>query len=223
MKKQFYLIFIFIFICVFIAQITFGFFDKRQVYDDKTVPIGSWLSLTDPVTPENVLEYLDLIDTVIETHPDSQQVEIIDYLYEIIFAEDESGELDFDNVNETFSDYNLEEIIETVNLIIEFTESFLVFDENNEPVFPEHTLVSEIEFDLGGPLLPGEHLLINKVLQTANLSDISWWSPISLQLSIEAPEGGDIADYAIEFLVDANPFASVQPFSYDYLLRDRTS
>ncbi|MCK9536684.1 MAG: hypothetical protein M0R05_03755 [Bacilli bacterium] len=219
MKKFGSFILIFIFIFVFFFQITFGFFDKTRISDNIFIPIGMWSRLTDPANPDNVQEYLDALETIIETNPNLDFADIEDYLNDLLFDEDESGK----HLDELFTDYTLGEVIETVELIVEFSESFLIFDENDQPVFPNPNLVATINLDFTGPLLPGEHRLINKVLQTANLSDIDWWSPISLQITIEAPDGGDIADYMVEVLFDANPFADSQPFSYDYLLRDKTS
>ena len=94
----------------------------------------------------------------------------------------------------------------------------MVFDEDNNPVFPNPSLVSAIDIDFGGALNPGEHRIVHKVLQTANLSANQWWSPFALQLTMEAPDGADISDYVIEVLIDASPFDEDAPFSYNYLI-----
>ncbi|MGB4015520.1 MAG: hypothetical protein WBL47_06830, partial [Bacilli bacterium] len=46
---------------------------------------------------------------------------------------------------------------------------------------------------------------------------------IALQLTMEDPLGGDISDYVIEVLFDARPYDENAPFSYNYLIRDKTS
>lgn len=75
-----------------------------------------------------------------------ESADIADYLQEILFEENEEGEQQLDEI---FADYTLGEIIETIDLIIEFTEAFLVFDKDNNPVFPNPQLVDAVNIDLG--------------------------------------------------------------------------
>lgn len=220
MKKIRLLILSFIMIFILFVQVSLGFFDNNSINDQLFVPIGVWTTLDDPATPETVKDYLETLDTIIETRPNMESADIADYLQEILFEENEEGEQQLDEI---FADYTLGEIIETIDLIIEFTEAFLVFDKDNNPVFPNPQLVDAVNIDLGGPLNPGEYRIVNKVIQTANLSNIHWWSPIALQLTMEDPLGGDISDYVIEVLFDARPYDENAPFSYNYLIRDKTS
>lgn len=219
MKKAGLLILSLVFIAIYFVQASLGFFDKPSISDRLFVPIGVWSPIEAPATPENVEDYLDTLETIIETHPNLETVDITEYLEDLLFEEGEDGKL----LNEIFEDYTLGEIIETIDLIIEFAESFLVFDEDNNPVFPNPSLVSAIDIDFGGALNPGEHRIVHKVLQTANLSANQWWSPFALQLTMEAPDGADISDYVIEVLIDASPFDEDAPFSYNYLIRDKNS
>jgi hypothetical protein len=210
-------------IIVFATNKSFSYFDDMSSQRPEWIPIGEWFNENEIVEPTTLVNYIDMFDTYIETQPNKEDAEIKDYIYDLVFAQDPSGQPDTTQVNPLFEDYTLGEMIKTLELIREYTESFLVFDENGQPVFPQASTVTPIDLDYDQFLLPGESMQFYRLIQTANLADVLTWSPIMLSITIEAPNGEDISDFAIELIFDRNPFSETDEFSYNWLLRDETT
>lgn len=209
MKKLIYrpliLSFTLILTLIFVLQVSYGYFDNLQGSRSSTILIGDWLN--------NV--------------PNAEDVE--QYVKEIIFPEDENladyvletiGEyVDGEYVvDEVFSDYSMQELVEIVDLINEFTDTFLDYNDG-DVTFP-NIKVDPIPIDLNESFNPGSVKYIKKVIQTAEYANTTDWAPITFQLVLSAPEGVDISDFSVEVIFDATPLAIVNPFAYDYILKD---
>ena len=84
MKKAGLLILSLVFIAIYFVQASLGFFDKPSISDRLFVPIGVWSPIEAPATPENVEDYLDTLETIIETHPNLETVDITEYLEDLL-------------------------------------------------------------------------------------------------------------------------------------------
>lgn len=190
-----------------IMQVTYSYFDKMSINYSGVIQIGSWSK--EPPQPEDVMEYIE------DAYP-----EMDDYLINLIGDVDQDGTFVIDPL---YEEYSYEELKETVDLLKDFTDYFLTYDENGNAVFPEKTTVQPVELTNINSLLPGQHQKINQVIQTANNANTNYYSPITFQLTMIAPDGEDISDFAVEILFDSNPFAISSPFSYNYRLIDPIS
>lgn len=162
-----------------------------------------------------------------------------DYLFDLIFIPKDPNNpehedldpiyKDYVEVKEFYQNYTIPEIVEIVDLLKDFTDAFLTDkDEDGNPIYPDGLSVTPVELELGEGLLPGQSKQINQVFHTANSTGQhpNAWIPLMISLSIEAPEGYDefdISDFAIELLIDGNPFAESNPMTYRYVLWDKYS
>lgn len=210
------LILIGILILISFAGSTYGYFDVLRDTRNANFNIGSWQII------DNVIEYLN--QTANETENENfTSSEILNYVSDIIWDNtvfDDSGNLVSGNLANQYADYTESELIELVDIVIDYTDQFLINDTNGNISFPERINVSSTEIPLNTMLQPGESTQVPSVLLTADLYDDIYWAPIMYSISIESPQGEDISDYALEILYNS---AFAERFSYTYLIRDYTS
>lgn len=217
--KQF-LLSILLFVCslTFVTQLSFSYFDNLSSHDEIDVNIGKWINLNFPVNADDIVEYCE------EHH-----IELSDYLLNIIGTfNNENKDLLLDNI---FNDYTNGNLIETVELINDFTNHFLktnadgdpILDKDGNPEFLPANQVEPIQLIPNMNLMPGEHFIFNEIIQTAQYTNTTWWSTLTLEISIESEHGEDISDYAIEVLFDKQVFNENNPFAYNYRLVDKIS
>lgn len=222
-QKIFLTVFVLLFAFFFMMPSSLSIFDSRSTNLNGIVPIGTWVDPNAPVTPETLEDYLEDLDTVIVTNPNQENADTEAYLYDILFEKDENGDPDTSQINPIYEDYTLEEMIETITLIQEFASEFLVYDTEGNPTFPSSTTVTPVDIGFNQVLMPGQSTQFKQVLLTANNASTTYYSPVAINISIEAPNGEDISDFAVEILIDGRPFTLTSPFSYNYLYVDRTS
>ena len=201
-----------------------AYFDTLSENNNNTITIGQWDSLA---SNDSIIKIINDEAGWVEGN------EIHDeYLFDLIFEDYDPVNPEEATINPLYEDYTINEIIETVELIESFTDSFLTVDESGNPVYPHYLTVNPVELDIEENLKPGkiglvagESMQINQVLNTADATSVSpnAWLPIMISLTIESPEGYDLSDFAIELLIDGKPFASEDPMSYRYVLYDRNS
>jgi hypothetical protein len=219
----------FLFTAIITVQGSLSFFDSFYKTSN-SVTIGEWTS--GPASPGSIIDYVNNNDiTIPNPNPGQEDIDISNYISSIIFndvVKDEEGNILSGIIDPLYEDYTINEIIEAISLIKNFTDNFLVIDSNGNPQFPVNTTVETIDVGLNEILEPGQSLQLNKVFQTADLQGSQDWTPITLQLTIESPVGTDssrtdMSDYVIEVLADGKPFANTNPFTYKYLYNDMSA
>ncbi|MCK9471968.1 MAG: hypothetical protein WC006_07635 [Bacilli bacterium] len=203
--RPFILTLIMILSLVTVLQFSYGYFDSLSGSKSSTINIGDWHN--NQPTPNDVVDYVENIK-----FPEDE--DMAEYILDIL-GDYEDGEFVIDEV---YEDYTMSEIIEIIELINEFTESFLE-TENGEIVFKD-IIVEPVEVTSVANFSPGDVQYIKQVIQTAEFATDPWWTPITFQLQLSADPGIDITDFSVEILFDLNPFTVTTPFAYDFKVND---
>lgn len=229
-KKWLIALFGFLFIAIITVQDSFSFFDSFYKISSN-VTIGEWP--TGPATKEKIIDLINRsIISIPNPDPTKGDINLEDYVSSILFKDvvrDSEGNIVSGTVDPLYASYTMKDVAETIELIKEFTDSFLVFDDSGNPVFPASTTVQTINVDLNQELTPGTSIQLNKVLQTANFANNFQNAPILTQLTIESPvldgngRRANMSDYAVELLIDGLPFSDTNPFKYSYDFRDSSA
>lgn len=206
-KIKFLLIVLFFLItAVFFVQNSYSYFDLLETNDNVSINIGMWDRFDEF---NNIKEYVEV-----------NYNEKSDVILESIGTISDDGNLILDHLYEDYSKSELEEI---VDLISDFMDNFLTHDKNGEIIYPEESKVLPVELPQFNNMLPGESIQVKQVIHTANHSTDIYWSPMTLQITLESLSGQDVSDYLIEVLIDDTPFAIDNPFVYGYSLGDHMS
>jgi len=196
-----------ILVITFSIHNSYGFFDNLYSQNNEYFLVGEWESVDGIITVDKVNE---MINQLYDATDPSDQL-IINYLHDIIYLTDEFGSVI--GIDDIFQQYKVSEMSNTLGLIDRSINSFIVFDQLGDPVFPDNSTVLPFDIGLSSPLSPGESIHINQVILTTEVADID---PNSLALSISMSGVNDISDYSIEILLDKAPFPNSKPFEYSY-------
>lgn len=201
------------------AYPAYGFFDVNNTQGGLGFHLGNWLSATsDPV------EHLNNIFTDVENQevPEREGLEYIaDLIWENIEYDDDGKLIDGD-VASQFNDYSDDDLVELIDNIVDYVDNFLEIDENGAAVFPPASQVPEMDTAFNTVLEPGQSTQFKGVLLLANLAPEVYWAPVTYTVTLEAPNGEDISDFAVELLyssIDGN----ANNFGYQYRIFDADS
>jgi hypothetical protein len=182
--------------------VSYGYFDLLSTSKSSTIKIGYWL-----FNPEDIKEY---VENKYEDEP-----EIGEYILDII------GTVDGDEFipDITFEDYTVEELIEIVELIDEFKDSFLEQDQYGNYKFPTNNKPDLQNISGVESFLPGDVQFIKNTFLLANYANNSKNTPVTFQVAIDLP-GVDLSDFYVEVLLDNTPLSKTSPFAFDSRVQD---
>ena len=200
-KKTYFIFFVLTFL-VFIPN-SFSYFNALSSQATNNINIGTWND-----RPHDLLNYF--IAYVQENYPRNS-----DDLLELMTTNKTGLKFLYEN-------YKMAELTQAVDLLNDFEINFLTRDESGQSVFIKD-INEPVTMPSLGLLQPGENTIIKQFIQTAQYSQIPWYSALTLQLIIESPHGEDISDFSVEVLIDSKAFSRQTPFSYNYLLVDDIS
>jgi hypothetical protein len=198
------------------AGTTYGYFDVLSDTEDIGVQTGFWTAVN------SAIRHINISDTEITT-ADGSTVSVLEYIAESIWSNveyDENGNIVSGDINPLYADYTNEELIELIDVLVNYVSNYLTANESGEVIFPDRASVSSAEIGFDSLLAPGESVQLQSIFLAANLSSEIYWGPIMFSISIESPNGEDISDFAVELLYSANFSKS---FAYEYLVYDSTS
>lgn len=213
-NKYLLIVLFFLLTIVFFVQKSYSYFDLLETKDNVSIMIGSWGEYIKKATAEAVGEYIN------DNFPANTYPKRAEY-YLDIFGSHINNEY---QLNPLYENYSVEEMEELIDLVHQFSETFLIFNHSgNQKYEPRFLKPREMEFltlPALGALSPGGSHFTKQVVQTV-YHPHEKWREITIQVTMEAPNGEDISDYAVELLYDSAPFSQTQsPFEIRYRFID---
>ena len=125
------------------------------------------------------------------------------------------GEIIANGIKGEFSNHSGNELIQAIDEIYNFIDSFLNLSAENNLKYPQsaataQTIVNEIELE------QGDFLDIYKIALTADQT-YGYWTPITIDFYISG--AGDLSDYSLEIIYKL-PELTQNAFAYQYRISD---
>ena len=175
-----------------------------------SIPTGEW-EFRAP--GGNFFDYLDSFPSVI-TDAAGNQADIRDYVKHIVLGAQSPPAL-----RPQFEGYSARELEEFVESVKDFAKHFM-YNRGGKMELPESadTAFKRLETS---HIPAGGHVFLPLLILPAQFDGLTYHTAVTLCVRLEGE--GDISNYAAEVLIDAKPFDSAQPFSYNYRVIDRQS
>ena len=164
--------------------------------------------------PSSLKSYIENLSATLPT-PEGTEKSLTNYLLSVMFKNLSPLE-----IRQTFSDYSLPELKQTVQSVVNYAQNSLTVS-GNEVVFLPYTSAKSITAEFGSGLKSGEHAFYHHVLCTAEFAASPYYSPVAVYISLEGET--DLTDFSLEILFDKNTFSDSEPFSYNYRYIDTIS
>ncbi|HKL94427.1 MAG TPA: hypothetical protein VJZ69_04010 [Clostridia bacterium] len=197
------------------AGTAYGYFDNLSYNDLYNTNLGDWL--------KNPMNYLNFVNTT-KLDGNGNPADFKPYIANIIWdnAVIIDGKINNGQVNAVFNSYSDENLVELIDLMIEFVNNFLNVNTAGTPSFPTASTVQYVDTNFSANLLPGQSTQFKSVMLFANLAQMTSANPVSFTITLEETNGVDIADFAVEIMY-LNLNGNSKNFKYSYVLRDETA